>query len=211
MGLRYLLLIFLLGLGPRVLAEGLPDLGDSSQSSFSSLDERRLGDEIMREVRADRAYYDDPEATDYLNELGHRLTANSSDSRQEFRFFFMQDRQINAFALPGGFVGVNTGLILAAQSESEAASVLAHEISHVTQRHIARILDQQKNSTVISLAALALALLAARSNSDLTAAASTFGQAGAIQNLLNFTRDHEREADRVGLQLLETSGFDPRA
>jgi predicted Zn-dependent protease len=194
-----------------VLAEGLPDLGDSSQASFSSLEERRLGDEIMREVRADRAYYDDPEATDYLNTLGHRLTANTTDSRQEFRFFFMQDRQINAFALPGGFVGVNTGLILAAQSESEAASVLAHEISHVTQRHIARILDQQKNSTVISLAALALAVLAARSNSDISAAASTFGQAGAIQNLLNFTRDHEREADRVGLQLLEASGYDPRA
>ncbi|HZN24573.1 MAG TPA: M48 family metalloprotease [Burkholderiales bacterium] len=207
---RYLLLLFL-GLAPTVLAEGLPDLGDASQSTFTVLEERRLGEEIMREVRADRNYYDDPEATDYLQALGNQLVSRGTDGRQEFRFFFMQDRQINAFALPGGFIGINTGLILAAQSESEAASVIAHEIAHVTQRHIARILDQQKNSTVISLAALAVAVLASRSNSDISTAAATLGQAGAIQNLLNFTRDHEREADRVGLQILEAAGYDARA
>jgi predicted Zn-dependent protease len=207
---RYLFLL-LLALAPRVLAEGLPDLGDASQASFSALEERRLGEEIMREVRGDRHYYDDAEATDYLNALGNRLVSRGADTRQDFRFFLMQDRQINAFALPGGFIGVNTGLLLAAQSESEAASVLAHEIAHVTQRHIARILDQQKNSAVMSLAALAVAVLAARSNSDISTAAATLGQAGAIQNLLNFTREHEREADRVGLQILEGSGYDPRA
>ena len=207
---RYLLLLFL-ALVPGALAEGLPDLGDASQSSFTALEERRLGEEIMREIRADRNYYEDPEATDYVSALGHRLLARGSDTRQEFRFFLMQDRQINAFALPGGFVGVHTGLILAAQSESEVASVIAHEIAHVTQRHIARILDQQKNSTVISLAALAVAVLAARSNPDIASAAATLGQAGAIQNLLNFSRDHEREADRVGLHILESSGYDPRA
>jgi predicted Zn-dependent protease len=210
MALRFLLLL-MLALAPRVLAQGLPDLGDASQASFSALEERRLGDEIMKEVRADRSYYDDPEATDYLQALGTRLTTRGADTRQDFRFFLMQDRQINAFALPGGYVGINSGLILAAQSESEVASVVAHEVAHVTQRHIARIIDQQKHSTVMSLAALAVAVLAARSSSDISGAAVAFGQAGAIQNLLNFTRDHEREADRVGLQILEGAGYDPRA
>jgi predicted Zn-dependent protease len=210
MRLRHFLAI-VLALAPQVLAEGLPDLGDSSQSSFSALEERRLGEEIMREVRADRTYLDDPEPTDYLNTLGNRLAARSLESRQEFTFFLLRDRQINAFALPGGYIGVNTGLLLAAQSESEVASVLAHEIAHVTQRHIARILDQQKQSTVLSLATLAIAVLAARSNSDLASAATAIGQGAAIQNLLNFTREHEKEADRVGLQTLDAAGFDARA
>ena len=210
MAFRYLLLL-MLGLTPAVLAEGLPDLGDASQASFSTLEERRLGDEIMRQVRADRSYYDDPEATDYVQALGTRLAARGAAGREHFEFFVMQDRQINAFALPGGYIGMNSGLILAAQSESEVASVLAHEIAHVTQRHIARILDQQKHSTVMSLAALAVAVLAARSSSDVSNAAIALGQAGAVQNMLNFTREHEREADRVGLQILESAGFDPRA
>lgn len=210
MPFRYLLLL-LLGLVPNVLAEGLPDLGEASQASFSALEERRLGDEIMREVRADRNYYDDAEATDYVAALGNRLVTRGAESRQDFQFFLMQDRQINAFALPGGFVGINSGLLLAAQSESEVASVMGHEIAHVTQRHIARIIDQQKNSTVMSLAALAVAVLAARGNSDISNAAIAIGQGAAVQNMLNFTRDHEREADRVGLQILEQAGFDARA
>ncbi len=210
MALRYVL-VFLLGLSPAVLAEGLPELGDASQSSFSSLEERRMGEEVMREIRADPSYYDDAEATDYIASLGNRLVLQGTDSRQPFRFFFIRDNQINAFALPGGFVGVNTGLILAAQGESEVASVLGHEIAHVTQRHIARMIEQQKTSTVVSLAAIALAVLAARASSEVGSAAAAVGQAGAIQNLLNFTREHEREADRVGLQILEKSGYDPRA
>src|SRR3954464_14641281 len=128
-------LLLALGLAPSVLAEGLPDLGDASQASFTVSDERRLGEEIMREVRADRSYYDDAEATDYMNALGNRLISRGTDTRQELEFFLMQERSINAFALPGGYVGVHTGLLLAAQSESELASVVAHEIAHVTQRH----------------------------------------------------------------------------
>jgi predicted Zn-dependent protease len=205
------LVLLLLLLVPRALAEGLPELGDSAQSSFSAQDERRLGEEIMREARADRSYYDDPEATDYLNALGSRLVSKGADARQDFEFFLMQERSINAFALPGGYIGVHTGLLLAAQSESEVASVVAHEIAHVTQRHIARIIAQQKQSTVFSLAAMAVAILAARSNPDVAQAALGVGAAGGIQNLLNFTRDHEREADRVGLQILDSAGFDTRA
>src|SRR5918998_630319 len=109
MPFRYLLLLFLV-LTPAVLAEGLPDLGDASQASFSALEERRLGDEIMRQIRAERNYYDDAEATDYLRTLGARLATRGAASRQEFEFFLMQDRQINAFALPGGYIGMNSGL-----------------------------------------------------------------------------------------------------
>ena len=207
--LRTLLTVLLLAV-PGVLAQGLPDLGDVAQAGFTPLQERRLGESIMLEIRADRDFYNGAEATDYVNSLGKRLASRSIESRQDFEFFLMRDSQINAFALPGGFIGVNTGLILAAQSESEVAGVLAHEIAHVTQRHIARMLQQQQQSTIASIAALAGALLLSRVSTQATEAAIAFSQAGAIQNQLNFTRDNEREADRVGLQTLDQAGFDPR-
>jgi predicted Zn-dependent protease len=193
-----------------VLAQGLPELGDVAEAGFTPLQERRLGESIMREIRADRSYYDDAEATDYISELGKRLASRSLETRQDFDFFLVHDNQINAFALPGGFVGVNTGLLLAAQAESELAGVMSHEIAHVTQRHIARMIAQQKQSSVMSLATLAAALLLSRVSGPATEAALAFGTAGAIQSQLNFTRDNEREADRVGLQVLEQAGFDPR-
>ncbi len=111
------------------------------------------------------AYLDDPEINDYLNELGHRLVAAVPEGRQDFEFFAIADPSINAFALPGGYVGVNLGLIMLTQTESELASVLAHEITHVTQRHMARTMVGQQRSILYSLAALALALAASRSNS----------------------------------------------
>ena len=207
---RYLLILLLAAI-PCAVAEGLPELGEASQSDFSPAHERRLGESIMREVRGDRTYYDETEATDYIHALGVRLAGQSTDPRQNFEFFLLRDGQINAFALPGGFIGVNTGLILGAQSESEVASVLAHEIAHVTQRHIARMVAQQKQSHITSLAALAVAILASRASVEAAQAALAFGQAAAIQSQLNFTRDNEREADRVGLQMLERAGFDSRS
>ena len=210
MTLRILLIVALLAV-PRVLAQELPDLGEVAQAGFTPAQERRLGESIMREVRADRSYYDDAEATDFISSLGNRLASRSPEARQDFDFFLIQDTQINAFALPGGFIGVNTGLILAAQSESELASVVAHEIAHVTQRHIARMIAQQKQGLVTSIASLAAALLLSRVNAPAAEAVAAFGQASAIQGQLNFTRDNEREADRVGLQLMERSGYDPRA
>lgn len=191
-------------------AQNLPDLGDPAQATFTPAQEKRLGEDIMREIRADASYYDDAEVTDYVNRIGNRLVKRGTTTRQEFEFFMMRDPQINAFALPGGFVGVHTGLLLAAQSESELAGVMAHEISHVTQRHIARMITQQQGSQWLSIAALAVAILAARSNSQVGEAAAAFGQAAVVQNQLNFSRDYEREADRVGLQLLDKAGFDPR-
>jgi len=193
------------------LGDELPDLGDVSQSALSPVQERKLGESIMAQIRSDPAYLNDPEVADYLNTVGYRLVANSPDPVEPFEFFAISDSTINAFALPGGFVGVHTGLLLMAQSESELASVLSHEISHVTQRHIARLIAAQQRIGLASMAALAVAILAARSNSNVSAAAIAAAQAGAIQSQLNFTREHEREADRIGLQIMEKSGFDVHA
>jgi predicted Zn-dependent protease len=206
---RLFLLLFLLYV-PRVLAQALPELGDVSGATISPAEERQLGERIMRDIRRDPAYMNDPEVLDYANALGARLTARSDMARYEFEFFVVRDPQINAFALPGGFIGIHTGLLLAAQSESEVAGVLGHEIAHVTQRHIARMISQQGQTQLMSIAAMAVAILAARSNSQVAEAALAFGQAGVIQSQLNFTRDNEREADRVGVQLLDSAGFDPR-
>ena len=204
-------LAIFLCMAPAAPGQILPDLGDVSQSELTPQVERRLGESIMREVRADRSYSDDAEITDYLNTLGYKLVAASADSRQEFNFFLINDPQVNAFALPGGFVGINSGLILTAQSESELAGVVSHEVAHVTQRHMARMLAQQKQSQILSLAALAVAILAARSNPDVSSAAIMASQASVVQSQLNYTRDHEREADRVGFQVLEKAGFDAHA
>ncbi|HEV8260709.1 MAG TPA: M48 family metalloprotease [Burkholderiales bacterium] len=192
-------------------ADELPDLGDVSQSALSPAQERKLGEGIMSQIRASAAYIDDPDVTDYLNAVGYRLVGNSPDPAGPFEFFGIADNSVNAFALPGGFVGVHSGLLLIAQSESELASVLSHEIAHVTQRHLARMVAAQQRAGIASMAALAVAILAARSNPEVSAAAITAAQAGTIQSALNFTREHEREADRIGLQIMEKSGFDVHA
>src|SRR6478735_10068001 len=206
-----LIVAVVFGAAPAAIGQSLPDLGDVSQSELSPQLERQLGENIMREIRADRTYSDDAEVTDYLNTLGYRLVAASADSRQEFTFFLIMDPQVNAFALPGGFVGINSGLMLTAQSESELAGVVSHEVAHVTQRHMARMLAQQKQASIVSLAALAVAVLAARSSPDMAQAAIAAAGASSVQSQLNYTRDHEREADRVGFQVLEKAGFDAHA
>ena len=194
------------------IAHELPDLGDVSQATITPREERLLGLQIMRQIRADPSYLDDSEITSYLNGLGHKLISSSSEARpgQSFEFFALQDSTINAFALPGGFMGFNSGLIIAAQSESELAGVMAHEIAHVTQKHLARMIAGQKYSMITSIAALAVAILASRSNPQAGQAIIAATQAGAIQSQLNFTRKHEKEADRVGLNILLDAGFDPQ-
>ena len=206
-----LLFILLLTLSLLCRAEGLPDLGDVSQATVSPQQERQIGEQSMLEIRADKSYLDDAEIGDYLNQLGYQLVANSSEPGQAFEFFAINDNAINAFALPGGFVGVNTGLILTTQSESELASVLSHEIAHVTQHHLARMVAGQKIDSLASMAAVAVAILAARSNPEASQAAIVGVQAGAIQRQLNFTRTHEQEADRLGLETLQKAGFDTHA
>ncbi len=193
-------------------AHELPDLGDVSQATITPREEQQIGLQIMRQIRADPKYLDDPEISSYLNSLGHKLISSSSEARpgQSFEFFALQDSSINAFALPGGFMGFNSGLIIAAQSESELAGVMAHEIAHVTQKHLARMISGQKYSMITSIAALAIAILASRSNPQAGHAVIAATQAGAIQSQLNFTRRHEKEADRVGLKILVDAGFDPQ-
>lgn len=189
----------------------LPELGEVAQTVISVQQQRRMGETIMREIRADRSLVRDAEINDYINNLGYRLVAQSAGNGQDFEFFVLRDPSINAFALPGAFIGVHTGLILTAQTESELASVLSHEIAHVTQSHIARIIAKSEQNTILSMAALALAMLAARSNPQVARAAVATAQASGIQSQLDYTRDHEREADRVGLAVMQQSGFDPLA
>ncbi len=206
----YLILLCSL-FAPMALADGLPELGDVSATVLSSLDEQRIGDQIMRDVMSSDDVVQDVEITDYVQNLGYRLAASGPDKQQQFKFFVVQDNSINAFAMPGGVVGVHTGLIVAANSESEVAGVLGHEIGHVVQHHMARMLAQQKRDSIITMASMAVAILAARSNAQLGGGALTAASAGAIQKQLDYTREHEREADRVGLQIMDSAGFDPRA
>jgi len=191
-------------------AADLPDLGEVSRQYFSDQEEQALGRAIMRDVYADPRYLDDPEIETYLNQLGYKLVSVSTRNRREFIFFVVSDPSINAFAMPGGNIGVHTGLLLAAQSESELASVVAHEIAHVTQDHIARMVAAQSQSQWPTMAALALALLAARSNPNVASAAIATTQAYSIQNQLNYSRDYEREADRLGYEMLTRGGYDAR-
>jgi len=189
----------------------LPDLGDIAQTVLSPQDEERIARQIMRDVFKSDEVLQDVEVTDYLQALGNKLAASGPDKHQVFRFFVVNDNSINAFAMPGGVIGVHTGLFVAANNESELASVLGHEIGHVTQRHLARMLAAQKYDSFKNIAATALALLASRANPQLAAGAMTAASASAIQRQLDYTREHEREADRVGLAILESAGFDVRA
>ena len=196
---------------PANLDTSLPDLGDVSQTVLTPQDEQRIGQQIMRDVSTSDNVVQDIEIIDYLNELGNRLVAASPDKLQKFNFFVVQDNSINAFAMPGGVVGVHTGLIAVSNSESELASVLGHEIGHVTQHHLARMLAAQKYDTFKNIAGIALALLVARSNPELANGALAASSAVVVQRQLDYTREHEREADRVGLSILDAAGFDVRA
>jgi predicted Zn-dependent protease len=193
-------------------AQNLPILGDSEREYLTPLMERKVGEEIMREIERDPDYIDDAPLLEYLNMLGNSLVEARPEVRgeanYEFSFFAVRDQTLNAFALPGGFIAVHSALVLAAQNESELASVMGHEIGHIAQRHIARMLGQQHQDAVIPLAALALAVLAARSSSDAAGALVMGGEGLAIQRQLSFSRDAEREADRVGLQIVSAAGYD---
>jgi predicted Zn-dependent protease len=196
-------------------AQGLPDLGDASASTLSEQQERTIGNRIMRDVRVDKDFIDDPEVYDYINALGQRLLAVADPPRREVDFFVVRDETINAFAMVGGHIGVHTGLVMLTQTESELAGVIAHEIAHILQKHQARVLAGQARSSWTSLAALALALIASRSggsqSSQVTEAAVATAGALQIQNAIDYTREHEREADRVGLTLMQRAGFDTQA
>jgi predicted Zn-dependent protease len=194
----------------------LPALGDTVSADFSPAAERQLGERIMQVIRRDPAYLDDLVLQDYLLSLWRPLlsaarargdlSAELSD-RFAWDAFLVRERSVNAFALPGGYVGVHLGLIGMTSTSDELASVLAHELAHVTQRHIARSLAQQRQQSMLAVASMILGVMAASRSPDAASALITGGQAAALQGQLNFSRDMEREADRIGLGLLEGAGF----
>lgn len=197
----------------------LPDMGDPGGDSLNRVDERKYGEIIMRQIRPDPDYSNDLVIYDFLNQMERRLLqaarklqlggANEQGSgAYNFEVFAVKDSSINAFALPGGFIGFHTGLLVSAESESEVASVMGHETGHVLQRHLARQMDQQATNTMIALAGMVLGALAMSRNPQAAAGLMQGGQAIAVNNQLSYSRDAEREADRIGFQILDASGYD---
>ncbi|HCZ47827.1 MAG TPA: peptidase M48 Ste24p [Gammaproteobacteria bacterium] len=190
----------------------LPEIGDAAGGLLSGQIEQRIGVAFMRQVRQNMTVLDDALVNGYVQGLGLRLSRNSSDAQRGFDFFVVHDPTLNAFAGPGGYIGVNSGLILTTEREDELASVLGHEIAHVTQRHLPRALEHQQRMSVPTIAAmLGAIILGAYGGADAGAAAITAVQAGAVQNRIDFTRQNEAEADRIGIQTLAAAGFDARA
>ncbi len=192
--------------------QDLPDMGAASGNLLSPYRERQLGKAFMRYVRATQQVIDDPLLDDYINELGRRLVENSEARGSDFTFFLVKDSRINAYAGPGGYIGVYTGLVLTTRSESELAAVLAHEITHVVQRHLLRAWHASENLGLVQGAALLAAILVGTLAGGDAGIATAMGVQAAIQQQqINFTRQNEKEADRIGIDILQQAGFDPRA
>jgi len=204
--------------GPAWSQVRLPSLGESASDGLSVSAERHLGEQIMREVRRDPEYFDDPVLLEYLQSVWGPLVQAARhrgditpdlEANYPFEAFLVRDRSVNAFALPGGYIGVHLALINLTASADELASVLGHELSHITQRHIARSITVGQRQSLLALAGLILGVLAARSNPDAAQAAIMSGQAAAAQGQLSFSRDMEREADRIGFAEMREAGFAP--
>jgi predicted Zn-dependent protease len=190
----------------------LPDFGTPADSILSKSREAQLGRGVMLQLRNAGAIVEDPLLTEYIQVIGSQLASQANNGDFKFDFFIVNDNRINAFALPGGYVGVNAGLVVASANENELAGVLAHEVSHVTQRHIARSIYDNQRMSVVSIATMLAAVLlgaAADLGGQATTGLMTAAQAAAVQQQINFTRAHEAEADRVGMDVLAAAGFDP--
>jgi predicted Zn-dependent protease len=209
------LLSFLLTIAFSISATGnnnLPDIGSSASQVLTLADEQMIGDAYIRQLRSLTPIMNDPEVNDYIQSLGFKLVENNPDAAyRRFQFFVMQENTVNAFALPGGYIVIHSGLINKTETESELASVLGHEIAHVTQRHLARRLELQKKMTIPSLAAfLATILIASRAkNGNAAMGALASSQSITQQLVINHTRSNETEADRMGILSLYDAGFDP--
>ena len=189
----------------------LPDMGSPADALLSKSEEARIGRAIMAQLRGTGRVVEDPLISEYINEIGSRLAAQTNDGSQSFTFFVVDDPNINAFALPGGYIGVHTGLLDATRNESELAGVLAHEIAHVTQRHIARSLYASQRQSILTTAIMLGAILAgvATGDSDAATAGIAVAQGAAAQQRINYTRSNEYEADRIGIGAMADAGFDP--
>lgn len=202
------------GTTPPAPSRGLPSLGDAGL--MTTLEERKLGDSIIRELYRDPDYIDDPVIGEYVDGLWRALLAGARargeltpelEERYAWEVLLGRDRAINAFALPGGYFGLHLGLVGVVTTRDELASVLAHEMSHITQRHIPRMLSQQSRQTPLMMAAMVVGMIAASKNPQAGTALAVGGQAALIQQQLNYSRDMEREADRIGYGVLEQAGY----
>lgn len=189
----------------------LPDLGDSAGTLISPIEEKQLGEAFFRSLHAQIEINQDSEVQQYIQTIGEKLVAHSDMPSYPFHFFVVMENNINAFAGPGGYIGVNSGLILMTEAESELASVIAHEIAHVTQRHLYRSYEASSRLSIPMMAATLGAILLGSQSPAAGQAAIMAIQAGSVQFQINFTREHEEEADRVGMQTLSASTYDPRA
>ncbi|PIE82983.1 MAG: hypothetical protein CSA09_04125 [Candidatus Contendobacter odensis] len=187
----------------------LPDIGDPAQAYFSSNEEQQLGLEIMRRLRQHDRVIDDVQLNEYIHSIGQRIAAYTDQHHVPFQFFMLRDSSINAFALPYNFVGINIGLLLATQREDELAGVIAHEIAHISQRHIVRAIADTRRLTLPIAAAMIASAALATAHPQAGQAAMATTMATSAQHQISFTRANEQEADRIGIQLLAKSGFDP--
>ena len=214
-----LFFVLLIGLAPIATADveprpdiQLPELGDGSSTRFSLQQEHQLGRAWLRVFRGQVETVSDPVLQEYVEELTFRLASHSELKDRRLELVIVDNPAINAFAVPGGVVGINNGLILQAKTEAQFASVMAHELGHLSQRHFARGVEAQQRSTLPTLAGmLAGVILAATAGGDAGLAAITATQAAALQNRLRYSRLHEQEADRAGMQTLSRAGIDPNA
>lgn len=186
----------------------LPQIGEPADTSLSPSEERALGAEVVSQFYAYEYVLEDPEIVQYVSTLMQRIISGSEPA-PPITIFTVKDDRINAFALPGGYIGVNAGTLVTAHTESELASVLAHELAHVTQRHVARSANEGSVATIATWAAVIGAIIAGSADPDVVLAAVSAGQAANYQRQVNYTRSHELEADRIGIRTMTQAGFDP--
>ena len=194
---------------PAAADSRLPDLGDAAGDTLARAEEERLGEAFLRQIRRSLRLVDDLEVVDYVDSLGKRIA--SADPERTYRFFVVDAPGVNAFAGPGGIIALNAGLVVVTESESELAAVLAHEVAHVTQRHLARLIERNQLTSLTTLASVFAAIVLAAQNPEAAQVAIAASVAGAQHSALKYSRENEMEADRAGMALLHRAGFDPRA
>jgi predicted Zn-dependent protease len=201
------------GAGPGATDQDLPDLGSPATAAVSLEEEYRAGLGWFASIRQSGQVLEDPEVEDYIQEIGHSLSSRAEEGQHQFYYFVLKDPIVNAFAMPGGFIAIQSGLILATRNENELAGVMAHETAHVTQRHLVRQLIDQSHAGLLSTAAMLAAILlgatAGRGSPDAMEGAILATQSAAIQHQINYTRASEFEADRIGIGTMAAAGYDP--
>src|SRR5258708_21790131 len=202
-----------LGTGSSAVDQDLPDLGSPATAAVSLEEEYRAELGWVAGIRQSGQIIEDPEISDYIQQIGHSLSSHAEEGQHQFYYFVMKDPVINAFAMPGGFIAINSGLILATNNENGLAGVMSHETAHVTQRHLVRGLIDQSHAGLMSTAAMLAAILlgatAGRGSPHATGGAVLATQGAAIQHQINYTRAHAIEADRIGIGTMASAGYDP--